>query len=214
MNNLKELYIERDIFAKYGKDIPAELLVKIENAERAIIQNNIVETIVGVLPNSINTGGIQRPITIAASYVDGKLNCLGISLQEQVIEQFNIVSDFSADEPEISNGVDPERSRTPSRPFRVLFVEDNKEFKYNKAQWTLIDSLKHMGLDRVSQFQGETFKGFPLVGKQQRITPDGQIWQKNIDGWWIYINMSNSRKIRCLQKVADMLGIKVEINYL
>lgn len=214
MSYLQDLYAERNIFSKYGQEIPTELAEKIEQAERAIIQSNIIETIAAVLPESVDTGGIQKPITIAAKYLDGKLNCLGISLDENAIDQFNIVSDFSEDETGEDEGGDTERSRSASRPFRILFVDDNKEFKYNKAQWTLIDALKHIGLERVSHFQGETFKGFPLVGKQQRITPDGQVWQKNVDGWWIYVNMSNARKMRCLQKVADSLGIKVEISYI
>lgn len=104
-------------------------------------------------------------------------------------------------------------TRSKSIPFSVTF-SGGKVFRYNKAQWTLIDSLKYMGLEQASHFTGEMFKGFPLVGKRQRITPDGQKWQKEIDGWWIYINMSNSRKIRCIEGVAKMLNIPVKIELL
>lgn len=70
-----------------------------------------------------------------------------------------------------------------------------------------------MGLERVSHFSTERFKGFPLVGRQQRITPDGHRWQKFVDGWWIYINMNNERKVRCLKGVASMLKIPIIIKW-
>lgn len=214
MNDLKDLYAHRTIFSKYGQQIPAELAEKIEQQERAIIQSNVIDAITSALPTTVNTEGIEKPITVAAHYAGGKLTCVGISLEENAINNFNIVSDFTEEDIPGDDAEDTERGRTASRPFRIRFIDDNKEFRYKKAQWTLIDALKHIGLERVSHFQGETFKGFPLVGKQQRITPEGQAWQKQVDGWWIYINMSNARKMRCLQKVADSLGIHVEINYI
>lgn len=213
---LSDLYAERDVFVKYGQEVPTELMVKIEDAERSLMQSNIVEVFSEVLPRTVETGGIKKPITIGASYVDGKLHCVGISLKENALSQFTIVDDIDEPTQDRGDGVESgsEITRSTSRPFRIRFVDDKKEFAYNKAQWTLIDALKHIGLERVSRFQGEMFKGFPLVGKQQRITPDNYIWQKNVDGWWIYINMTNARKMRCLEKIAEWLGINVEISYI
>lgn len=74
----------------------------------------------------------------------------------------------------------------------------------------MIDALRYMGLERASQYKEEMFKGFPLIGKEKRTT-DNKLWQKKIDGWWIYVNMSNERKIVCIKGVAKMLNIPLKI---
>lgn len=67
-----------------------------------------------------------------------------------------------------------------------------------------------VGLERVSQYNGETFAGFRLVSrvKDER---DKQARQKYADGWWIYVCMNNERKIKCLKSVAKYLGIAITI---
>lgn len=210
MSDLNSLYKEREIFEKYGKEIPTELLVKIEETERELIQCNIVDVISFTLPKTIDTEGMMKPITVAVSYVEGKLDRMGISFDNNAIDLFDIVEDFTEVEPESREGGDSDRIRSASKSFKVIFVDEDKEVRSNNALMTMIEALKYMGLERVSQFRGETFKGFPLVGKQQR-TDGGHTWQKMVDGWWIYSNMTNSRKIICLQKVAAMLGINIKV---
>lgn len=214
MNNLTELYAKRKVFEDYGAAIPDTLSAEIKEAEASIfakINNAVAE----VVPKSIEVEDLSVNVVVALEYVDGTLSRIGSSINNQdIFSTLDLTvladDDEEDEEPDDDN---PERTRSRSIPFAVKFP-DGKVFRYNKAQWTLIDSLKHMGLERASHFAGEMFKGFPLVGKRQRITPDGQQWQKQIDGWWIYINMSNPRKIRCLEGVAKMLNIPITIELL
>ena len=74
----------------------------------------------------------------------------------------------------------------------------------------MIEALRYMGLERASHFN-ETFKGYPLVGTKQRITDNGYKWQRYVDGWWIYTNLANERKIKCIKGVGKMLNIPLEI---
>ena len=67
-----------------------------------------------------------------------------------------------------------------------------------------------MGLERASRYP-VTFKGYPLVGKRQRSVDDPNKWQRDVDGWWVYINISNEKKIEHLKGVAKMLNIPMEI---
>lgn len=207
MNKLIELYAKRKVFEDYGATIPDTLAGEIKEAEASILAS-INNEIVDIAPSSMDVENLAGNVIVALEYVDGTLSRIASGINKQdIFSTLDMtvlsVADDEADEPDDDN---PDRSRSRSIPFAVKFP-DGKVFRYNKAQWTLIDSLKHMGLERASHFTGEMFKGFPLVGKRQRITPDGQQWQKQIDGWWIYINMSNARKIRCLEGVAKMLNI-------
>lgn len=74
----------------------------------------------------------------------------------------------------------------------------------------MIEALKYMGLGRASKYNGDSFKGYPLVGRKKRLDDD-RMWQKNVDGWWVYVNMSNERAMACIKGVADMLNIDLEI---
>lgn len=113
----------------------------------------------------------------------------------------------SNDEDNNSEGI---RRKSKSIGFTVKF-EDGKVIKYKTARRTMIEALKYMGLDRASKYQGETFKGYSLVGKDKRLTDQKHLWQVQVDGWWIYVNMGNSRAISCIKGVADMLNIPLEI---
>ena len=115
-------------------------------------------------------------------------------------------NDIEEDTDESGDGI----TRGPSIGFTVKFG-DGKVIKHTTARTTMIESLRYMGLEGASKFRGEMFKGFPLIGKEKRITNPRRDWQKNVDGWWIYVNMGNPRAVACIKGVADMLNIPVEI---
>lgn len=209
MTELQKLYAERDTFIKYGRKVPAELAAQIQTIEQKLVKQNIVDVITPNLPNSVDTDAIETPITFAVSYLNGQLTATGISLDPDVMNHFTIVED-PQDQADPED--DLERTRSASIPFRVRFIDQNVEFGHHIAQQTFIDTLKHIGLERVAQLKHLTFSGYPLVGKQQRITSEGQIWQKQVDGWWIYVNLSNKTKMRTIQTIADELNLNIQID--
>ena len=104
--------------------------------------------------------------------------------------------------------------RQPSIGFSVKFLSYGsvvKTIHENTAKQTMIEALRYMGLEKASRYDGENFLGYRLVGKIQRITDGNDCWQQYVDGWWIYTNLSNERKIKCLQGVAKMLNMQIEI---
>lgn len=218
MDKLNELYAKRKVFEDYGAPIPTELAEEIEQEQRRILLNAPYWFMEHVPQDACLE--IHGNFTVHIEYNDDKLVGVGASYNFSAKENSdvyldNVGRDSGDDSGEDEPGEDEPGIRSPrskSIKFSVTFP-DGKVFNYNKAQWTLIDSLKHMGLERVSRYTAEKFKGFPLVGRRQRVTPDGQKWQKLVDGWWIYINMSNERKVRCLQGVAAMLNIPIVIKW-
>ena len=91
-----------------------------------------------------------------------------------------------------------------------MHFADGKVIAEKNAKQTLIETLRYMGLERVSHYN-ETYAGYPFVGKSKRITSDGYKWQTLVDGWWIYTNLTNPRKIQSIKGAAEMLGISLRV---
>ncbi|MCM1320371.1 MAG: hypothetical protein NC217_08340 [Muribaculaceae bacterium] len=214
MNKLKELYANREVFETYNAKIPEELLKEIYKEEQLLL-DQIKDRIIDDIPEQIEEF-TDLPFVLGLEYVDGKLERLGIS-PKPLNELFEVNRALDTDEEgsveEINTGYSSKGvgfTRNESIGFSVKFA-DGTLIKYNTAQRTLIETLKHIGLDRVAKYKDESFKGFPLVGKRKRVTRPSRTWQKLVDGWWIYVVMGNPRAIACIKGVAKMLGISLEI---
>ena len=157
--------------------------------------------------------GIAGKVVIVLEYDEGELSRVGITQKYGLIDDCDVVKEVVEEEEEgdEEDDEDEEESyRAKSIGFTVHF-DDGKVIDERNAKETMIEALRYMGLERASHYTADTFKGFPLVGRNQRITPNGERWQIKVDGWWIYTNLSNERKIRCLNGVASMLNIPLEI---
>ena len=101
-------------------------------------------------------------------------------------------------------------SRSESVGFIVCFP-DGTIVQRNKAKDTLIATLKVIGLNRVAAFRGRTFSGIPLVTRIKRKDGDPR-WQEEVDGWYVYVHMSNKDKIEVLRKLSDefKLGLVIK----
>lgn len=153
------------------------------------------------LPDGLSAGNV----IIAYEYIDGKLTAIGASENKELLNQFDQIKQLSDDDTD-----DRQQKRSASIGFTVDFL-DGKVICENNAQKTMIEALRYMGLERASKYD-ETFSGYRLIGKTQRVTDDGNKWQRYVDGWWIYIILSNERKIKCLEGVAKMLNIAIKIS--
>lgn len=211
MTKLEELYAKRDAFLEYGSDVPEKLAAEIKEAE-SILLDEANEMILSYLPDELELQNINK-LVFAAEYENGKLCRIASSSNVNIRELFDNTIDIEAedDEPTEDDPTDdPDRKRNPSIGFAVKFA-DGKIIKHTTARRTMIEALRYMGLERASKFRGETFKGYPLIGKDQRPNERGHQWQKNVDGWWVYVNMQNTRAISCIKGVSEMLSIPLEI---
>lgn len=211
MTKLEELYAKRDAFLEYGSDVPEKLAAEIKEAE-SILLDEANEMILSYLPDELELQNLNK-LVFAAEYENGKLCRIASSSNVNIRELFDNTVDIEAedDEPTEDDPTDdPDRKRNPSIGFAVKFA-DGKIIKHTTARRTMIEALRYMGLERASKYRGETFKGYPLIGKDQRPNERGHQWQKNVDGWWVYVNMQNARAISCIKGVSEMLSIPLEI---
>lgn len=103
----------------------------------------------------------------------------------------------------------PRVSRSESIGFAVRFP-DGTVVQRRTAKDTLIATLKVIGLDRAAAFRGRKFADTPLVTRTRRTDGEAK-WQEEVDGWYVYINMSNSQKIEVLRMLSKELHIGLVI---
>lgn len=218
-SKLEELYQKRDTFLEFGSEVPAALAAQIAEAEKEILQMELLPIIKDSALKTLPPYGIDGRVLIAMEYNNRSLTRIAISSDTDKIYDFDVVKDISSVAGEPATHFDPkhntkrgksEQRRSSSVGFSVHF-SNGKVIEESTANLTMIETLRYMGLERASHFTDETFCGFPLVGKNKRMTEDGYNWQSKIDGWWIYTNMNNARKMRCLKGVAKMLHIPIVI---
>lgn len=218
MNKLQELYKKRDAFLEFGSEVPGALTSQIVELEKWILQKELLPIVEGLLPRSLPPCGIDGKVLVAMEYENGTLTRIGITGDVGMIRGFDVIKEFNSAAEEPTDDYLPEpgdeddkqdQRRSASVGFSVHFA-DGKVVSEKSAQRTMIEALRYMGLERASHFN-ETFKGFPLVGTKQRVTDNGYRWQRYIDGWWVYTNLSNDRKIKYIKGVGKMLNIPLEV---
>lgn len=98
--------------------------------------------------------------------------------------------------------------RSESVGFMVCFP-DGTIIKRRKAKDTFVEVLKFIGLSRVASFRSRTFVGIPLVSKTRRLGYGEKCkkCQEEIDGWYVYIHMSNKEKIEVLRMISAELKL-------
>ncbi|MDD6890233.1 MAG: hypothetical protein PUD39_08240 [Bacteroidales bacterium] len=215
MKKLQELYQKRATFLEFGSEVPEALAAQIAEAEKEVLQMELLPIIEDSALKTLPPYGIDGEVLIALEYDNCSLKRIAISSNVAKINDFDIVKDISDDDDDDDDGDDddgdddPKIHRSKSIGFSVHFA-DGKVVKEKSAQRTMIEALRYMGLERASHFN-ETFKGYPLVGKKQRISDDGYKWQWFVDGWWVYTNLSNIRKIKCIKGIGKMLNIPLNV---
>ena len=153
---------------------------------------------------------VQRELVLVVDYVPGEDLKVHLSRKRNLADVLTDAVEISPKRTVVRSN--PVEHRASSVGFTVTFA-DGTTISRNCAKQTFIEALQHMSLPRVSKFAERTFAGFPLVGKLQRKTDDGRKWQEEVDGWWIYICMSNESKVELLQKVANFLGVGLSIKF-
>ena len=229
MTTLEELYALRKKFIEYGAEITDKLAEEIAEAESPIF-NEINTYILDKAPLKLPDIGIKGRVIVAIEYKDGLLSSIYSSIIDDddihlssmsKLEYMDIEDVKEEIEDEIETSFDYEDDETgtkrvipyksPSIPFRVIFA-DGTVIEEKTAIDTMIGALKHMGLEKVSHYKGRLFskEKFPLVGKKKRMTilrgsKEPHEWQKKVDDWYIYSNLSNETKIEVLKDIGKLI---------
>lgn len=204
MNNLKKLYAIIQNSKDLGLELGEDVLRQTNELEEEIIKKEILPIIKKQIEPALSD--VQRELVLVVDYVPGQPISVHLSRKRNIKDVLTDAVEISPTRPHVVTAENITRSEAID--FKVKFADGFVCDGNGKD--TFINALRHMGLSRVATFTGRTFAGFPLVGRKKRITEKRTKWQEEVDGWWIYINMSNPTKVDIIRKVAKFLGISVE----
>lgn len=208
MSKLSKLYTTIESLKELNLPIDELLQQEVDKLEEDLIRTEILPTLTDKIEPAL--AQVQRELVLVVDYVPGEPLKVSLSRKRNITDVLTDAVEISPKRPHVVTATDITRS--PNIDFRVRF-EDGTVCEGNGKN-TFIQALKHMVLARVATFDGRTFAGFPLVSRKQRITEDGFKWQEQVDGWWVYINMSNETKMSILKQVAESLGIELKVEVL
>ena len=198
MSKLEELYQSLDLFQENNWPIPSELLKGIEETESDITDEELVESLKDTLSPFVRK--IKRPYKLVIGIDnDGKMQIDIKRGKELVINK------------PTKDGEKVKRSRKSAVGFGVQFT-DGTYYHELKAVDTFIKSLKKIGLKTIAEdSQSPDHSGYRVVGTVKREDLDN--CQKMVDGYYIYVKISNETKILDLQKLSSRydLGLKITI---
>ena len=219
MNKLQKLYQKRDTFLEFGSEVPAALVAQIAEAEKEMLQMELLPIVEDSALKTLPPYGVDGKVLIAMEYDNCSLTRIAIARNTGIINSFDIVKALPSiveepaqeylPEPDGEDEDKPEIHRSESIGFSVHFG-DGKVISEKNAVNTMIEAFRYMGLEQASKYKGNV-KGYPIIGLKKRITEDNKKWQHFTDGWWIYTNLSNERKIEHIKNIGEMLGIPLEI---
>ena len=99
-----------------------------------------------------------------------------------------------------------------TKGMRVTFP-DGTVIWHRTAIETFIEALKKIGLERVHKVGIYHGGGkYNVVGKEKRPPKPNTIWQHEVDGWYVYSNLENPKKIEDLNIISNYyhLGLQIE----
>lgn len=215
MTKLETLYASIKGLQELGLPLNEETLKAADDLEEQLIKSEILPSLSENIEPILRE--IQRDLVLVVEYHPGEQ--INVALSRKVK-----ISDFSDAKPltpvisqPISGGrreVEPHEPKyhieNPTKGLKVTFM-DGTVICNNTAISTFIDALRKIGLDRIPVV-GIKRQGYNLVGHVKRPPEAGHIWQHEVEGWYVYSNIGNKRKKKCLQQISDYykLNLKIE----
>ena len=206
MSKIEDFYQLRDQYREMFSDDADEELWKVK--EKTFLRDELATVIRDSVAQVLSE--VRSPIRVTIDYEPKGDIAVKVSLKDtadtsEVIE----TPSFVGEQPAGQSASKSYSQRSESVGFTVKFP-DGTVVQRKNAKETMIATLKVIGLHKAAAFHGRLFKGFPLVGRNRRTDVDFRC-QELVDGWYIYINMSNDTKIEMLRQISDEMRLGLVI---
>ena len=114
------------------------------------------------------------------------------------------------DDPRVIEITKDNTDQANKRNLRVRFA-DGTTFTGKNAKLVYINTMKKIGLKQIHKLNIRIIEDrFNIVDTNKR-TDDNNNWQEQVDGYWIYTNMSNEQKVKYLLQIRDNLSVDMTI---
>ena len=217
MATLKELYTTLKSLRDMNLPVDDKLLKAADNLEEKIIKEEILPALSQNIEPQLSE--IQRDLVLVVEYHPGEPLSVALSRKTKISEIIDAKTLTPKSSKPVSSSEKPapvephvptKHIENPTKGLRVTFP-DGTVIWHKAAINTFVDALRKVGLDLIPRV-GIEHGGYNLVGKDKRPTVPGRVWQHEVDGWYIYSNISNETKAEDLKKISKFykLGMKVE----
>ena len=183
MDKLDKAYEGLEMLKEIGMPISKEQLNHIMEMEKEYLESEVIPLIKSEL---------QPMVEKLLNKFHMKLEIIPNREMEIVLLDKTEKTDFIEASQYQRNG----SSRSTSLGFSVHFP-DGTIIKNSDAKATFLAAIKKLGLEKVALFKERTFKGFKLVDRAKRKDCDF-ICQEYVNGWYVYVAMSNDTKMELL----------------
>ena len=216
---LEKLYSIVENYKELKMDLKEDFIHQLNEKEEEIIRTEILPIIGKDIEPTLRQ--IKRNLVLVVEYHPGQPISVALSrkmkinqitdaktitpVQEKVGEPVVSTKKSSSVEPHVPT----KQVVNHTKGLRVQFP-DGTVICRTTAIETLKASLRRIGLQRVHDLNIQ-HAGYNLVSKQKRPS-DGQIWQHELDGWYIYSNTTNLVKINDLRFISDKLHLGLQVN--
>lgn len=221
---LEKLYSIVENYKELKMELKEDFIHQLNEKEEEIIREEILPIIGKDIEPTLSQ--IKRDLVLVVEYHPGEPISVALSRKmkiNQITDAKTITpSTNKVEEPiaKYKTAVTPQpkyetsskQVKNASKGLRVRFP-DGTIVCHNKAIETYEEVLCRIGLQRVHSL-GLTHAGYNLVGKEQRQSDKNpMMWQHKVGDWYIYVNLSNERKIHCLEAISEKLhlGLKVDV---
>jgi hypothetical protein len=217
MTKLEKLYSIIENSHDVGVELPEGVIQQVEKLEEGIIKEEILPALGNDIAPRLKP--IKRDLVLVVEYHPGNPISVALSRKTKISEiqgaktltPKSSTPVKSKEEPvEVEPHVPTKHIENTTKGLKVTFA-DGTVVWHRAAIDTFIETLRRIGLERIPQV-GIMHSGYNLVGKKERPTSPGRIWQHKSDDWYIYSNICNETKAEDLKRISDYyrLGLKIE----
>ena len=221
MGKIQDYYRLFDMFSGKLTDEQKKIL---EGLEDQLIAEEILpaisESVAPVL------GALRRPLTLVVDYdptggIVVKTTRGEVVVKEHTAKKYQIpttqkvvtvaeTEDVPEPQPQEDSTAEATKfTRGPIKKFEVRL--NGKVIEGKDGAGILAETIRQIGYERVAALNIMFVKGvYNLVDRRKRTDQD-KIWQRESEGWYIYTNTSNPTKAANLAKIAQRLGLDMQI---
>ena len=211
--SLRSAKNSREVGVKLSKDV----LQQVEELEESIIKEDILPALGNDIAPRLEP--IKRDLVLVVEYHPGEPISVALSRKTKISEMTGAKvltprSSKPVKSEEVPEEVAPHEPtkhiENATKGMKVTFP-DGTVIWHRQAIDTFIDALRKIGLERIPVL-GIKHVGYNLVSKEKRPPVAGHIWQHECDGWYIYSNISNYKKVEDLKRISKYfkLGLLIE----
>lgn len=226
IDTLREDYSLRDSLLRKNLKVHEELEDEIDDLEQAIITSRIIPELREYAQKLLADLRCDVYLSVVKS-IGGNVTVSNEYIIENpgqdVVEEPNVIESDDSDCSEEQSNCDRSNSQTEAtvmtwqnaelalgKDLRVTFA-DGIIFEGKNAKKVYIDAMKKIGLDRIHDLNIRLINDrFNIIDTNKR-TDNDKSWQDYVDGFWIYIYMSNEKKVRFLLEIKERLSIDMTI---